>query len=112
LLKLSSNVNECKSLDAGAIAARTKKAARDAGRRYDMSKRDPMHARAAATCWWELAILERNVHPSVGAMARSLLFGASVEYSGDPLMDMTLSSFLDKWLQKKPKKVRRCRLNL
>ena len=74
-----------------------------------MSKRDPLYARADASCWWELSLLERNVHPSVAAMARSLLGGFSVEYSGDPLADMTLASFLDKWLQKKPKRLKQSR---
>ena len=46
---------------------------------------------------------------SVAAMARSLLGGFSVEYSGDPLADMTLASFLDKWLQKKPKRLKQSR---
>ena len=85
------------------------RAKRDASRRYDMSKRDPLYARADASCWWELSLLERNVHPSVAAMARSLLGGFSVEYSGDPLADMTLASFLDKWLQKKPKRLKQSR---
>ena len=95
--------------DSEAVRARREdadSAASAASRRYDMSKRDPLYARADASCWWELATLERNVHPSVAAMARSLLYGTSVEYSGDPLADMTLASFLDKWLQKKPKRAK------
>ena len=32
-----------------------------------------------------------------------------MEYSGDPLADMTLASFLDKWLQKKPKRLKQSR---
>ena len=43
------------------------------------------------------------MHPSVAAMARSLLYGTNVEYDGDPLADRTLTAFLDKWLQKKNK---------
>ena len=42
-----------------------------------------------------MLVLERNLHPSVGAMARSLLYDTNVEYTGDPLADMTLASFLD-----------------
>lgn len=80
-----------------------KKAMESAAHRYDMSKRDPLYAKADQSCWWELATLERNVHPSVAAMARSLLRGTNVEYDGDPLADMTLTAFLDKWLQKKNK---------
>ena len=61
-------------------------------RTVDMSKRDPLYAKADQSCWWELATLERNVHPSVAAMARSLLRGTNVEYDGDPLADMTLTA--------------------
>ena len=90
--------------DAKKIAAQ--KAKTKESMRYDMTKRDPLYARADQVCWWELSLLERNVHPSVAAMARSLLGGFSVDYAGDPLADMTLASFLDKWLQKKPKRAK------
>ena len=69
-----------------------------------MEKREPMYARAETSCWWELNVLAANAHPSVSAMSRTLLEGKPIEYDGDPLSDMTLTVFLDKWLQKKPKK--------
>lgn len=72
--------------------------------RYDMEKREPLYARAELSCWWELNALAANAHPSVAAMSRTLLEGKAIEYDGDPLSDMTLTVFLDKWLQKKPKK--------
>ena len=43
------------------------------------------------------------MHPSVAAFARSLLAGAFVSYDGDPLRDLTLTAFLDKFVQRKPK---------
>ena len=36
-------------------------------------------------------------------MARTLLAGQSVVYSGDPLRDLTLAAFLEKFVQKKAK---------
>lgn len=48
-------------------------------------------------------MLAEHVHPSVVAMARTLLAGATIVYEGDPLRDLTLSAFLDKFVQKKPK---------
>lgn len=36
-------------------------------------------------------------------MARTLLAGQSVVYSGDPLRDLTLGAFLEKFVQKKAK---------
>ena len=70
---------------------------------YDMAKRDPQHAGAERAGLWELPLLAAHMHPSVAAMARSLLAGAHVSYDGDPLRDMALAAFLDRWLQKKPK---------
>ena len=43
------------------------------------------------------------MHPSVAAFARSLLAGTFVSYDGDPLRDLTLTAFLDKFVQRKPK---------
>jgi len=43
------------------------------------------------------------VHPSVAAFARTLLAGTYVTYDGDPLRDLTLTAFLDKFVQRKPK---------
>ena len=74
------------------------------GSGYDMRKRDPQYANADRTCLWELLLLASHAHPSVAAMARTLLAGASVSYFGDPLRDLTLSAFLDKFVEKKAKK--------
>lgn len=74
---------------------------------YEPSKRDPQFSGAQRSCWWEVSLLASHSHPSVAAMAQSLLHGTHVAYDGDPLVDLALSSFLDKWLQKKPKAARK-----
>lgn len=65
--------------------------------------REPLYAHAEATCLWELTVLAAAAHPSVAAMARTLLAGAPVVYGGDPLRDLSLTAFLDKFVQRKPK---------
>jgi ribosome biogenesis protein MAK21 len=70
---------------------------------YDMRKRDPQFAHAERSCLWELLPLASHAHPSVAAQARALLAGANVSYAGDPLRDLTLAAFLDKFVAKKPK---------
>lgn len=48
-------------------------------------------------------MLSQHWHPSVAAFARALLSGEAVSYNGDPLRDLTLPAFLDKFVQRKPK---------
>ena len=67
---------------------------------YDMHKRAPQHARAERACVWELAPLAQHAHPSVSTMARTLLAGSNILYDGDPLSDLTLLAFLDKFVKK------------
>ena len=67
---------------------------------YDISKRAPQFARADRACWWELSSLCGHVHPSVAAMAGALLAGTSVVYDGDPLGDLTVLAFLDKFVKR------------
>lgn len=64
---------------------------------------EPLFADAGTACWWELLPLASHAHPSVAAFARSLLAGSHIVYDGDPLRDLTLPSFLDKFIQRKPK---------
>ncbi|MEW5300806.1 MAG: hypothetical protein WDW36_003711 [Sanguina aurantia] len=70
---------------------------------YDMDKREPLYCGGERCCWWELTALASHVQPSVAAMARTLLSGCPIVYDGDPLRDHNLTSFLDKFIQKKPK---------
>lgn len=48
-------------------------------------------------------VLASHVHPSVATMARTILSGLNIVYDGNPLNDFSLSAFLDKFMEKKPK---------
>ena len=65
--------------------------------------REPLYCKAERACLWELVPLAGHVHPSVAAMARTLLAGVPIDYTGDPLRDLSVTAFLDKLVQRKPK---------
>ncbi|EQC34133.1 hypothetical protein SDRG_08342 [Saprolegnia diclina VS20] len=69
---------------------------------YDAKKRNPLYAGADNACLWELQPFLQHYHPSVATFAKQLLEGQIV-YSGDPLTDFTLTTFFDKFVNKKPK---------
>ncbi|XP_059645531.1 protein SLOW WALKER 2 isoform X2 [Cornus florida] len=71
---------------------------------YNPRHREPTYCNADCVSWWELMVLASHVHPSVATMARTLLSGATIVYNGNPLNDLSLPSFLDKFMEKKPKK--------
>lgn len=62
-----------------------------------------INSNADHVSWWELMVLASHVHPSVATMARTLLSGANIVYDGNPLHDLSLTAFLDKFMEKKPK---------
>ncbi|KAJ8535794.1 hypothetical protein K7X08_034195 [Anisodus acutangulus] len=70
---------------------------------YDTRHREPSFCNADRVSWWELMILASHAHPSVATMARTLLSGANIVYNGNPLNDLSLTAFLDKFMEKKPK---------
>ena len=70
---------------------------------YNMNKRDPQFSGMEDTCFWELSLFSNHFHPSVAIMAKTLLLGQHIAYNGDPLRDLNLSSFLGKFVSKKPK---------
>ncbi|KAL2502973.1 CCAAT-binding factor [Forsythia ovata] len=70
---------------------------------FNPRHREPTCCNADWVSWWELTVLSSHVHPSVAAMARTLLSGANIVYSGNPLNDLSLGAFLDKFMEKKPK---------
>lgn len=65
--------------------------------------RQPEFSHGDRSCWWELTCLGAHVHPSVEAFAKTLLAGTYISYDGDPLRDLTLTAFLDKFVQRKAK---------
>lgn len=48
-------------------------------------------------------VLATHVHPSVATMAATILSGANIVYNGNPLHDLSLPAFLDKFMEKKAK---------
>ncbi|CAK7356462.1 unnamed protein product [Dovyalis caffra] len=70
---------------------------------YDPRHREPSYCNADRASWWELMVLASHAHPSVATMAGTLLSGANIVYNGNPLNDLSLTSFLDKFMEKKPK---------
>ncbi|KAM2957331.1 hypothetical protein FF2_024336 [Malus domestica] len=70
---------------------------------YDPRHREPSYCNADRVSWWELTVLSSHVHPSVSTMAKTLLSGANIVYNGNPLNDLSLTAFLDKFMEKKPK---------
>ncbi|KAE9615304.1 putative CCAAT-binding factor [Lupinus albus] len=70
---------------------------------YDPRHREPSYCNGDHVSWWELMVLASHAHPSVATMARTLLSGANIVYNGNPLNDLTLTAFLDKFMEKKPK---------
>ena len=71
---------------------------------YDPLKREPKYSKADTSQLYELAGLCLHTHPTVRLWAKSLMNGTPVEaYSGDPLLDFSISNFLDRISYKDPK---------
>lgn len=62
--------------------------------RYDMGKREPTYAKAELSCLWELAQLRNHYHPMVRRFSELILEDKPVEYSGNPLLDFSLTGFI------------------
>ncbi|KFK41662.1 hypothetical protein AALP_AA2G156700 [Arabis alpina] len=70
---------------------------------YDPRHREPSYCNGDRASWWELVVLASHVHPSVATMAGTLLSGGTIVYNGNPLVDLSLPAFLDKFMEKKAK---------
>ncbi|XP_014516583.1 CCAAT/enhancer-binding protein zeta [Vigna radiata var. radiata] len=70
---------------------------------YDPRHREPSYCNADRVSWWELMVLASHAHPSVSTMAKTLLSGANIVYNGNPLNDLSMTAFLDKFMEKKAK---------
>ena len=70
---------------------------------YRPMKRNPLFTNADKSSLWELVALVGMYHPSVQIFAESVLRGKPIEYSGNPLLNFTLSNFLDRFAFKNPK---------
>ncbi|KAL0099107.1 hypothetical protein PUN28_020272 [Cardiocondyla obscurior] len=72
---------------------------------YDPFCRNPLYAGAVRGLNTELEALSRHFHPSVALFANQIIQGKMIEYTGDPLEDLTLIRFLDRYVFKNPKKL-------
>ncbi|RYH17489.1 hypothetical protein EON65_28505, partial [archaeon] len=74
---------------------------------YDSNKRDPRFAIVGkgVPALFELTLLKQHYHPSVRAFAQALLYPPhEIHFGGDPLVDFTLTAFLDRFVYRHPKK--------
>ncbi|KAH9261707.1 hypothetical protein BASA81_000363 [Batrachochytrium salamandrivorans] len=72
---------------------------------YIMSKRRT-ELKHVITPGWEYDLLRRNYHPTCVAFASKIVRDEEatvLEYSGDPLLDFSLTNFLDKFIYRNPK---------
>ncbi|CAL7951592.1 unnamed protein product [Xylocopa violacea] len=72
---------------------------------YDPFCRNPLYAGISKDLNTELIALFRHYHPSVALFANTILEGKPIEYTGDPLEDLSLMRFLDRYVFKNPKKL-------
>ncbi|XP_020285931.1 CCAAT/enhancer-binding protein zeta [Pseudomyrmex gracilis] len=72
---------------------------------YDPFCRNPLYAGAANGICIELRVLANHFHPSVALFANLIIQGKPIGYTGDPLEDLTLIRFLDRYVFKNPKKL-------
>ncbi|KAB7498045.1 CCAAT/enhancer-binding protein zeta [Armadillidium nasatum] len=73
---------------------------------YNSQIRNPLYCGADLLPFWELVYFQKHFHPTVSLFASKLLEQIFVQYSGDPLEDLTLTRFLDRFVQRNPKKIK------
>jgi len=72
---------------------------------YDPKHRDPQHCGATNSTLWVLNTLTRHSHPSVVKLAVLILFGEELAFDSHPLDDISLSNFLNMFVDAKQKDV-------
>jgi ribosome biogenesis protein MAK21 len=78
---------------------------------YDSRKREPLYSNAIKSCLWELIPFCKHFHPTVSLYASSLLTDTFITTPADsknydPLLNHTMTRFLDRFVFKAPKKVK------
>ena len=74
-------------------------------KQYDPKTRDPQYANAGSSSAWELVPLLSHYHPSISLHASQLLTSRPITGSADLSLN-TLSHFLDRFINKNPKKAK------
>ncbi|XP_076663140.1 nucleolar complex protein 1 [Andrena cerasifolii] len=72
---------------------------------YNPFFRNPLYAGVTKGLSTELITLSKHYHPSVALFANTILEGKPIDYTGDPLEDLSLMRFLDRYVFKNPKKL-------
>ncbi|XP_031841757.1 nucleolar complex protein 1 [Nomia melanderi] len=72
---------------------------------YDPFYRNPLYAGVTEGLNTELITLSKHYHPSVSLFASTIIEGKFIDYTGDPLEDLSLMRFLDRYVFKNPKKL-------
>ncbi|XP_017879912.1 CCAAT/enhancer-binding protein zeta isoform X2 [Ceratina calcarata] len=72
---------------------------------YDPFCRNPTYAGISKDLNTELVALFKHYHPSVALFANTIIEGKPIDYTGDPLEDLSLMRFLDRYVFKNPKKL-------
>ncbi|XP_076278101.1 nucleolar complex protein 1 [Lasioglossum baleicum] len=72
---------------------------------YDPFYRNPLYAGITQDLSAELITLSKHYHPSVALFASTIIEGKLIDYTGDPLEDLSLMRFLDRYVFKNPKKL-------
>ena len=71
---------------------------------YDPNKREPSFSVSGNLGLWELPLFRHHYHPSVQSFANSLMSDPhKIDYDGDPTIDFSLTSFLERFSYKNPK---------
>jgi ribosome biogenesis protein MAK21 len=78
---------------------------------YDGRKRDPLFTNSDNSSLWELNVLTNHFHPTVSLYAKTILKGVALTVpkdatNYDPLLNHTLSRFLERFVYKAPKKIK------
>jgi ribosome biogenesis protein MAK21 len=74
---------------------------------FDGDKRAPEYSCAGTPGMWEVPLLRMHYHPSVQSFVKSFSSTETnhvITYPGDPTVDFSLSSFLNRFSYKNPKK--------
>nr|XP_012144475.1 PREDICTED: CCAAT/enhancer-binding protein zeta isoform X1 [Megachile rotundata]XP_012144476.1 PREDICTED: CCAAT/enhancer-binding protein zeta isoform X1 [Megachile rotundata] len=77
----------------------------DKQKEYDPFCRNPLYAGITKGLNTELIALSKHYHPSVVLFANTIIEAKPIVYTGDPLEDLSLMRFLDRYVFKNPKKL-------
>lgn len=80
---------------------KSRKPAAGEAKPYDPKHRDPQFCNASSSLLWTLNLLTRHSHPSVVKLAVLILFGEELAFDSHPLDDITLSNFLNMFVDAK-----------